>query len=50
MMCEHCGYRRAMRGLIVCKKCLSEFEVVNVAEAIGILEIVKAQILEDQHK
>lgn len=25
MMCEHCGYRRAMRGLIVCKKCLSEF-------------------------
>jgi len=25
MMCEHCGYRRAMLGLIVCKKCLSEF-------------------------
>jgi hypothetical protein len=25
MWCEHCGYRRAMRGLIVCKKCLVEF-------------------------
>lgn len=25
MMCEHCGYRRAMRGLIVCKKCFGEF-------------------------
>lgn len=25
MSCEHCGYRRAMRGYIVCKKCLREF-------------------------
>ncbi len=25
MICEHCNYRRAMRGLIVCKKCLREF-------------------------
>jgi len=27
MWCEHCGYRRAMRGLIVCKKCLGEFGI-----------------------
>lgn len=22
MKCEHCGFRRALRGLIVCKQCL----------------------------
>lgn len=25
MNCEHCNYRRALRGLIVCRKCLREF-------------------------
>ncbi|CAB5238343.1 hypothetical protein UFOVP164_23 [uncultured Caudovirales phage] len=25
MMCEHCNYRPALRGLIVCKKCFNEF-------------------------
>lgn len=25
MICEHCNYRCAMRGLIVCGKCFREF-------------------------
>jgi len=25
MMCEHCNYRPALRGLIVCRKCFNEF-------------------------
>ena len=25
MNCEHCNYRRALRGFIVCRKCLREF-------------------------
>jgi len=25
MICEHCNYRRALRGLIVCRKCFKEF-------------------------
>jgi ribosomal protein S14 len=23
--CEHCNYRMALRGLIVCRKCFNEF-------------------------
>jgi hypothetical protein len=32
MICEHCGYRRAMREYIVCRKCLEMFLGIRARE------------------